>query len=39
MPLTGGNLTGARVDALQGFPLALKQAFAQWQVDATTLDD
>ena len=39
MPLTGGNLTGARVDALLGFPLALKQAFGQWQVGATTLDD
>jgi photosynthetic reaction center cytochrome c subunit len=39
MPLTGGNLTGARIDALLGFPLALKQAFGQWQVGATTLDD
>jgi photosynthetic reaction center cytochrome c subunit len=39
MPLTGGNLMGARVDALLGFPLALKQAFGQWQVGATTLDD
>lgn len=39
MPLTGGNLTGARVDALLGFPVALKQAFGQWQVGATTLDD
>ena len=39
MPLTGGNLTGARVDALLGFPLALKQALGPWQVGATTLDD
>jgi photosynthetic reaction center cytochrome c subunit len=39
LPLTGGNLTGARVDALLSFPAALKQAFPRWRVGATTLDD
>jgi hypothetical protein len=39
MPLTGGNLAGARIDALLSFPLALKQAFARWRVTQTTLDD
>ena len=39
MPLTGGNLSGARVDALLSFPLALKQAFPRWRVTQTTLND
>ncbi len=39
MPLTGGNLAGARIDALLSFPLALKQAFARWRVTQTTIDD
>lgn len=39
MPLTGGNLTGARIDALLAFPASLKPAFTQWRVAATTLDD
>ena len=39
MPLTGGNLAGARVDALLPFPLALKQAFARWRVTQATIDD
>jgi photosynthetic reaction center cytochrome c subunit len=39
MPLTGGNLDGARLDALLSFPAQLKQAFAQWQVGATAIDD
>src|SRR6185295_13990373 len=32
MPLTGGNLAGAKIDALLAFPAALKQAFRQWRV-------
>jgi hypothetical protein len=39
MPLTGGNLAGARVDALLSFPLALRQAFPRWRVTLATLDD
>jgi len=39
MPLTGGNLANARIDALLAFPAALKQAFRQWRVGLTTLND
>jgi photosynthetic reaction center cytochrome c subunit len=39
MPLSGGNLAGARIDALLSFPLALKQAFPRWRVTQTTIDD
>jgi hypothetical protein len=39
MPLTGGNLAGARLDAIVAFPAGLQQAFAQWQVSSTTIDD
>jgi len=39
MTLTGGNLAGARIDALLSFPMQLKQAFAQWRVGATAIDD
>jgi len=39
MPLTGGNLAGAKIDAVLAFPAALKQAFKQWRVGATTLND
>ena len=39
MPLTNGNLNGARVEALVSFPSQLKQAFNQWRVSATTIDD
>ena len=38
--LTGGDLQGARVDALLCFPAGLKQAFSQWRVGApTTIND
>jgi photosynthetic reaction center cytochrome c subunit len=39
MPLTSGNLNGARVEALVSFPSQLKQAFNQWRVSAATIDD
>jgi photosynthetic reaction center cytochrome c subunit len=39
MPLTGGNLSGARIDAMLSFPLALKQAFPRWRVTVATIDD
>jgi len=39
MPLTGGNLDGAKIDALVAFPARIKEAFSQWQVGATAIDD
>lgn len=39
MPLTGGNLYGARVDALLAFPAQIRQAFGPWRVGVTTMDD
>ena len=39
LPLTGGNLEGVKLDAMLSFPAQLKQAFAQWRVTATTMDD
>jgi hypothetical protein len=39
MTLTGGNLEGARVDALTSFPATIKQGFSRWQVGSSTIDD
>jgi outer membrane lipoprotein-sorting protein len=39
MPLTGGNLHGARVDAVLAFPAQIRQAFAPWRVGVTTIED
>ena len=39
MPLTGGNLDGAKVEATLSFPTQLKQAFGQWRVSSTAIDD
>jgi outer membrane lipoprotein-sorting protein len=39
MTLTGGNLEGARIDALVAFPATIKPAFSQWQVTASAIDD
>jgi photosynthetic reaction center cytochrome c subunit len=39
MPLTGGNLAGARIEALASFPAQIKQAFSLWRVGQTSLDD
>ncbi len=39
MTMTGGNLEGARIDAAVSFPSQLRQAFNQWRVGATTIDD
>jgi outer membrane lipoprotein-sorting protein len=38
MSLTGGNLEGARVEALSGFPLQLQRVFTQWRVSLTAID-
>ena len=40
MTLTGGDLEGARVDAVLSFPGGIKQAFSQWRVGfPTTIND
>jgi hypothetical protein len=37
--LTGGNLAGARLEAIMSFPGAVQKAFSQWQVGSTVIDD
>jgi hypothetical protein len=37
--LTGGNLAGARLEAMMSFPAALEKVFTQWQVGSTVIDD
>jgi photosynthetic reaction center cytochrome c subunit len=40
MPLTGGDLQGAKVDAALAFPAGIKQLFSQWRVGfATNIND
>ena len=39
MPLSGGNLDGAKLEAMLLFPAQLKQAFNQWRVTSTSIDD
>ena len=39
MALTGGNLAGARMEAIVAFPAGIRQAFDRWQVGSTTIDD
>jgi len=39
LPLTAGNLEGAKLDAMLSFPSQVKQAFAQWQISATAIGD
>ena len=39
MELTGGNLEGARIEALTSFPATIKDAFTGWQVGSATIDD
>ena len=39
LPLTGGNLDGARIEAIMSFPVQIKQAFNQWRVGSTAIDD
>ena len=39
--MTGGNLTGAKLDAALSFPAQMKQIFSQWRSDlpATSIDE
>jgi len=39
MPLTGGNMAGAKLDAILLFPSQIKQAFTQWRTGTATIDD
>jgi photosynthetic reaction center cytochrome c subunit len=39
MALTGGDLDGARVDAILSLPVRVKQSRSQWRSGATTIDD
>jgi photosynthetic reaction center cytochrome c subunit len=39
MTLSGGNLDGAKIDAIVAFPAQIKEAFSQWRVGATGIDD
>ena len=39
LPLTGGNLTGARIEALATFPAHIRQVFGTWRVGQTFIDD
>ena len=39
MELTGGNLEGARIEALTLFPATIKDAFTGWQMGSATIDD
>ena len=37
--LTGGNLDRARLEATLSFPAGIRQAFSQWRVGRTAIDD
>ena len=39
MELTGGNLEGARIEALTLFPATIQTSFTGWQVGTGTIDD
>ena len=39
MTLTGGNLSGARLEAILSFPAGIQGAFSQWLVSSTSIDD
>jgi hypothetical protein len=39
MTLTGGNLDRARIEATLAFPAGIRQAFGEWRVGRTAIDD
>jgi outer membrane lipoprotein-sorting protein len=39
MPLTGGKLDGARLEAMATFPALIRQTFKQWRVGLSSLGD
>ena len=38
VPMTGGNLVGARVDAMMSFPMGIQEAYTDWQVGFGEID-
>ena len=39
IPITGGDITGAKVDATINFPTGLKELYPTWRVAEATIDD
>ncbi len=39
LPLSGGNLTGAAIEAMVWFPAGIQRAFSQWQIGVTAIGD
>ena len=39
LTLTGGNLDGAKLDAMVWFPASIRQAFPEWQAGRTAIND
>jgi photosynthetic reaction center cytochrome c subunit len=39
LPMTGGNLEGQRIEAMMSFPAQIKQAYSQWRVSSTSIED
>jgi hypothetical protein len=39
LPLSGGNLSGAAIEAMVWFPHSIQRAFNQWQVGVTAIND
>lgn len=39
MTFTGGNLAGARFEAILSFPAGIQKAFSQWQASTTVIGD
>jgi len=39
MTLTGGNLEGARLEAMTAFPASIRESFSRWVVGAATIED
>jgi outer membrane lipoprotein-sorting protein len=39
LPLSGGNLSGAAIEAMVWFPAGIQRAFSQWQVGITAIND
>jgi Photosynthetic reaction centre cytochrome C subunit len=39
MSFTGGNLAGARFEAIVAFPVGIQKAFSQWQLSSTVIED
>ena len=39
MAFTGGNLFGARLEAIMSFPAGIRGAFNQWRVSSTAIDN